>query len=189
MQVELTYPLADEILKQFKTVIGKDYDGYRNHVIRMLNFCHYLLAKDGKVSEQDSQKLQIAAAFHDIALWTDNRVDYLVPSYQQCDKYLQQHGLMEWQQELQIIIDCHHLLSQYRGPYERLVEVFRKADLVDFSCGLVKNGVDGQFVKAVRKALPNAGFHQCLMRFSWLQLTRAPLNPMPMLRIKNIYKA
>lgn len=184
MQVNTVYPLTDEILETYRAVIGKDYQGYRNHVTRMLNFCHYLLPD---ISEDESKKLQIAAAFHDIALWTHDRVDYLVPSYEVCNAYLEKEGLTHWQQEIQIIIDMHHLLSEYTGPYARLVEAFRKADLVDFSLGLVRNGVEKPFVKAVKQALPNSGFHACLGRFTLKQLFRNPFNPAPMIRVKNIY--
>lgn len=184
MKVIECFPLTDEILESYKHVIGNDYDGYRNHVTRMLNFCHYLLPT---MSEEDSQKLQIAAAFHDIALWTHDRVDYLVPSYQDSASYLKDKELTKWQQEIQVIIDMHHLVFSYTGPYQRLVEVFRKADLVDFSLGLVRHNVDKNFVKAVKDCLPNCGFHKALMRFTLKQLGRNPINPLPMLRIKNIY--
>lgn len=180
-----TYPLVDSILAQFKDVIKSDYDGYRHHVTRMLNFCHYLLPD---ISEEDSKKIQIAAAFHDIALWTHDRVDYLVPSYQDCHKWLDEKGLCEWKEEIQTIIDMHHLMSKYEGPHERLTEAFRKADLVDFSLGLISNGVDRKFIKEVKQAIPNAGFHKTLMRFTVKQLGRNPLNPLPMMRIKNIYR-
>lgn len=99
-----------------------------------------------------------------------------------------ENGLDKWQQEIQIIIDMHHLISEYDGPYQRLVEAFRRADLVDFSLGLVKNQVPKSVINAVKKALPNAGFHLCLMRFTVKQLGRNPLNPVPMMRVKNIYK-
>jgi hypothetical protein len=185
MKVVSSYVLVDEILENYRSVIKTDFAGYRNHVTRMLNFCHYLLPN---INEEESQKLQIAAAFHDIALWTHDRVDYLVPSYQDCHKYLASQALEHWGQEIQIIIDMHHLLSTYQGPFERLTEVFRKADLVDFSFGLVKNGVDKAFIKQVKNGLPNAGFHKTLLRFTFKQLGRNPFKPMPMLRIKNIYK-
>jgi len=185
MQVTTGYPVTDAILHSYKEVIGKDFDGYRNHVTRMLNFCHALKTD---LTEEQSKKLQIAAAFHDIALWTHDRVDYLVPSYQEAINYLQENDLMDWQQEIQIIIDMHHLLSEYRGPYQELAELFRKADLIDFSLGFVKHGIDKAFIKKVKSAIPNAGFHACLMRFSFKQLFRNPLKPLPMMRIKNIYK-
>ncbi|MGL6313261.1 HD domain-containing protein [Vibrio sp. WXL103] len=184
MEVTTHYPLVDEILLSYQSVIKQDYDGYRNHVTRMLNFCHYLAPE---ITPEQSKKLQIAAAFHDIALWTHDRVDYLVPSYQECATYLEQQGLNDWQQEIQIIIDMHHLVSVYTGPYQELTEVFRKADLVDFSLGVVRHGVDKAFIDDVKAALPNAGFHKTLLRFTGKQLTRNPLNPVPMMRLKNIY--
>jgi len=185
MNVVTSYKLVDEILAEYRDVIKADFEGYRNHVTRMLNFCHYLIPN---INEEDSQKLQIAAAFHDIALWTHDRVDYLVPSYQDSAAYLANKGLSHWQQEIQVVIDMHHLLGRYQGPYEHLTEVFRKADLVDFSLGFIKHGVDKSFVKAVKQALPNAGFHKTLIRFTVKQLGRNPFKPMPMMRIKNIYK-
>lgn len=185
MNVVMSYPLVDEILETYKHVIKSDFTGYRNHVTRMLNFCHYLLPE---ITLEDSKKIQIAAAFHDIALWTHDRVDYLIPSYQDCHQYLEQEGLKGWKEEIQIIIDMHHLLFAYKGPHEKLAEVFRKADLIDFSLGMVKNGVDKAFIKQVRNAIPNAGFHKTLMRFTMVQLGRNPLNPVPMMRFKNIYK-
>ena len=185
MQINTHYPLADQILSTYVDVIGKDFDGYRNHVTRMLNYCHFLMPD---YTEQDSQKWQIAAAFHDIALWTHDRVDYLVPSYEVCNAYLQEQNKKAWQHEIQVIIDMHHLITPYKGPHQRLVEVFRQADLIDFSWGLIKNGVDRQFIQAVKSALPNAGFHACLGRFTLKQLARNPLRPAPMMRVKNIYR-
>lgn len=185
MSVVMSYPLVDEILEEYKYLIKNDFNGYRNHVTRMLNFCHYLMPD---ITMEDSKKIQIAAAFHDIALWTHDRVDYLVPSYQDCHQYLENEGLEDWKEEIQIIIDMHHLLFAYKGPYEKLAEVFRKADLIDFSLGFVKKSVDKAFIKKVRSAIPNAGFHKTIMRFTMVQLGRNPLNPVPMMRFKNIYK-
>ena len=185
MHVVTSYELVDEILEEYREVIKGDFDGYRNHITRMLNFCHFLLPH---ISEEESKKIQIAAAFHDIALWTHDRVDYLVPSYQDCQQWLEQQGYSAWKEEIQIIIDMHHLTREYKGPYAKLAEVFRKADLVDFSLGLVNNGVSGSFIKKVKNTLPNAGFHKTLAKFTFIQLGRNPLNPLPMMRIKNIYK-
>ena len=42
--IEQEIPLLEEILGQWKERIGSDYQGYRNHVYRMLHFCFYLSA-------------------------------------------------------------------------------------------------------------------------------------------------
>jgi len=185
MQVTKHFETTDDILKQYQSIIERDYEGYRNHVTRMLNICHYL---NPELNNEQSQKLQIAAAFHDIALWTHDRVDYLVPSYQECHKYLENNGLSSWKEEIKVIIDMHHLLGEYTGPYQELTELFRKADLVDFSLGFISFGVNKAFIKELKTTLPNAGFHKTLMRFSVKQLFRNPFKPMPMMRMKNIYR-
>ena len=184
-EVITAYPHTDAALADYRQVIGPDFDGYRNHCTRMLNFVHALLPE---ISDEDSWKVQIAAAFHDIGLWTENRVDYLEPSVAEAHSWLAAHDKTEFAEEIGIIIDMHHLQSTYEGPYETLVEVFRRGDLVDFSLGWIKKGVDRSFVKAVRQAIPNAGFHWRLCRFTMLQLTRNPLRPLPMLRFKNQHK-
>ncbi|KZN64407.1 HD domain-containing protein [Pseudoalteromonas luteoviolacea] len=180
----MSYPVADKILSKYINTIGEDFTGYRNHVMRMLNYCHYL---HENLDQAQSEKLQIAAAFHDIALWTHKRVDYLVPSYNECRAYLASNDQENIADEVQIIIDMHHLIKTYHGPYEELTEVFRKADLVDFSGGLIKFGIAPSFIKTVKAALPNAGFHKTLMRFTLIQLSRKPWDPLPMMRCKNLY--
>ena len=185
MDVIESFPLTDEILSGYREIIGDDYDGYRNHVTRMLNFC---VALGEPLSTDDLDKYQIAAAFHDIALWTHDRVDYLEPSVADCMMYLDETGRASWKEEIAIIIDMHHLMSPYHGKYERLTERFRKADLVDFSLGIVKFGLSKDTVSAVKQAIPNAGFHKTLMRFTGKQLMRAPWDPLPMMRVKNKYR-
>jgi hypothetical protein len=182
MKPVLSYSITDDILDDFKAVIGKDFDGYRNHVTRVLNFCHCL---DTDLSEEDSQKLQVAAAFHDIALWTVDRVDYIYPSIEDCKRYIATTEYNKWMDEICAIIEMHHLIHSYNGSFQRLVELFRKADLVDFSLGMIKFGIPSSNVKDVKSAMPNAGFHFALMRFTGKQLTRNPLKPLPMMKFRN----
>lgn len=85
MSIITAFPIADAILQSYQDIIKDDFQGYRNHVTRMLNFCHML---HPQLSAEQSNKLQIAAAFHDIALWTHDRVDYLIPSIAVCQAYL-----------------------------------------------------------------------------------------------------
>ena len=73
MHVSTHYQLVDEIFEDYRPMIKDDFEGYRNHITRMLNFCHCLLPD---ISSEDSKKIQIAAVFHDITLWTHDRVDY-----------------------------------------------------------------------------------------------------------------
>lgn len=178
MPVETQIPLLDEILEPWKPIIGDDYVGYKNHVTRMLNFCFYLTIP----SKEERKKLIIAAAFHDIGIWSDNTVDYLPPSLKQAREYLKANGLEDWTEEIELIINEHHKVRPFKDERYPLVEWFRRADLVDFSLGLIKNGVSKSFIDEVKEALPNAGFHKRLMQLIWKQIKKEPLNPAPMMK-------
>ena len=75
------------------------------------------------------------------------------------------------------MIDMHHKLRRY--PDDRLTEVFRQGDLVDFSLGLFKCGLPADYVKAVKKQFPNHGFHKFLAKLAGKWICRHPLNPLP----------
>jgi len=178
MTIETHIPLLEDILSTWKKKIGNDYQGYKNHVYRMLNFCFYL----AKPNEEEKTKLIIAAAFHDIGIWSDNTLDYLPPSVAQAQEYLNEHKLSHWANEIALIIDMHHKLRPYKNPNFPLVEHFRNADLVDFSLGHVRCGVPKEYIKKVKQALPNEGFHKRLIQLGWKQLKETPLNPAPMFK-------
>ena len=144
----------------------------------MLNFCFYLTIP----SKEERKKLIIAAAFHDIGIWSDNTVDYLPPSLKQAREYLKANGLEDWTEEIELIINEHHKVRPFKDERYPLVEWFRRADLVDFSLGLIKNGVSKSFIDEVKEALPNAGFHKRLMQLIWKQIKKEPLNPAPMMK-------
>lgn len=171
MQVQLHYPVVDEILGDFKNIIGTDYDGYRNHIYRTLNYCDFMLED---ISNEEQKKLQIAAVFHDIAMWTHKSANYIEPSVFDCKSYLVRHCLGSWEKELAVIINMHHNFFSYKGEFEDLAELFRKADFIDFSFGIIRYKVPTYFIKRVEKELPTAGFHRCLFKFSCRQLFLKP---------------
>jgi hypothetical protein len=178
MLIEKHIPLLEEILGEWKEVIGKDYPGYKNHVYRVLHFCFAL----HEVTAEEREKLIIAACFHDIGLWTDHTVDYLPPSSAKAVAYLKQKNLQKWVTEIELIINMHHKVSSYTDVHYPLVELFRKADLVDFSLGLAKKGVAKEDVRQVKANFPNAGFHKMLMKVQVKWFIKHPLNPLPILK-------
>ena len=101
--------LLDDILNDWREVIGEDFDGYRNHCQRMVHCC--LALRD--CSEVERQKLMIAAAFHDIGIWTAHTLDYLPPSVTPAMAYLKDKGLEAWSEEIRLMITEHHKLSPW----------------------------------------------------------------------------
>lgn len=144
-----TSALAEEILESHRhRARGDDagYDAYKAHVYRVINFAR-ALTPDGP--DRDD-KLAIAAAFHDLAAF--DTLDYLVPSIEAQDAWLQKTGRQSWSDELALIVAEHHRLLTYGAgrPYAPLVEAVRRADLIDVSQGRIRFGLSSAYVKEVR---------------------------------------
>lgn len=176
--IDTRLTLLDDILADWREVIGDDFEGYRNHCQRMVNCC--LVLRD--CSEVERQKLMIAAAFHDIGIWTENTLDYLPPSVIPAMQYLKDKGLEAWSEEITLMITEHHKLSVYEDDRFPLVELFRQGDLVDFSLGLVRFGLPNRFLRALKREFPNAGFHKRLLQLAARWFIKHPLNPAPMMK-------
>jgi hypothetical protein len=170
--------LLDELLQHYALVLGKDFTAYRNHTYRVINFCSALSAD----SEQ-LPKMTIAAAFHDLGIWTDETFDYLPPSERLAQAFLAREGRTEWMPEIRAMIHEHHKITRYPSDPTGLVEVFRKADWVDVSRGLLTFGLPRQFLREVFSTFHNAGFHKRLVQLSFARLLSHPLNPLPMFRL------
>ncbi len=168
----------DSILDKWKPLIGKDFLGYRNHVVRMTNFCLMLESCD----PVQQQKIEVAACFHDIVQWTVGTLDYLTPSVPPALKYLEEHGHDDWAEEITQMILEHHKVRPVTNAPSSLFELFRKGDLVDFSFGLVKFGLSAADIKAVKDAYPNSGFHKRLLKLAGRWIIKHPLNPAPMMK-------
>ena len=75
-------------------------------------------------------------------------LDYLVPSIEAQDAWLQDTGRENWSDELALIAAEHHRLSRYgpTRPHAPLVKAFRRADLVDVSQGMIRFGIPNSYV-------------------------------------------
>ncbi len=180
--------IIERIFLPWRFPLGKAYDAYKGHVYRVLNFaCASLEVTDahceiyGKPQDVED-RIAIAACFHDVGIWLDKTVDYLEPSKKHAADWLTERNLADWQSEVALMIEYHHKQTVYAGDHALIVEAFRRADLVDVSLGLVRFGIPGKFVRDVKRAFPNRGFHLTLVRrFTPYMLTH-PWNPLPMLR-------
>lgn len=169
-------PLLDDILEQHAQHLGADFVAYRNHAYRVANFCTAL----APASSQDA--ISIAAAFHDIGIWTHHTFDYLEPSRKRAQEW-QASGEHGNQGEVIDAMICqHHKVTRYRGAGGALVELFRRADLADVSAGFFAAGIARPFLSEVFSRFPDAGFHRLLFRLACRRFIRYPLNPLPMLR-------
>jgi hypothetical protein len=182
-----TAPITIKIQKDISTItniletctadLGSDFNAYRNHVFRVINYCHVLANVD-----ECPQQVLIAAAYHDLGIWTGHTFDYLDPSVQLAMTYLDAKNLCHFAPEVETIIRQHHKVREFTGQFAPTVEVFRKADLIDVSLGRIRFGVPKTFINLMKSTFPNAGFHRQLIVFTVRQFVRTPWRPLPMVR-------
>lgn len=165
----------EKILKNFKAKIGKDFQVYKNHIYRIFNFA--LILDDNK---ENIKKYAIAAAFHDLGIWTHS-FDYLEPSITLAVTHLKENNEEQWIDEISLMIDNHHKISKYKDKF-KTVEVFRKADWIDVTNGVKKHNLPKQNFKAIKKEFTNKGFHLFLVKQSLKWFVKHPLNPLPMFK-------
>ncbi len=168
----------DRLLTRWRGPLHKDFRAYRGHVYRVFNYCR-VLAKDR--ADSDS-KIAIAAVFHDMGIWSDKTFDYLEPSVALAREYLKESQRSSWKDEVSRMILYHHKVHPYREKDGRLVEAFRRADLVDLTRGGFKFGLDPLFIRKINAEFPNAGFHRRVLQLSLQWALRHPLNPLPMVK-------
>lgn len=166
-------PLIDEILDDWRAELGPDRDAYRNHVQRVFHLTRH------RAPDADPRTLAVAAAFHDLGIWSDRTFDYLEPSVARAAGWLRDRGEESRHEAVAATIRNHHKLTAYRGPHAPLVEAFRRADLADVSMGLI---AAGPLYRGLRRQFPYCGFHRRLLQLGRAQLLRHPLRPLPMLR-------
>jgi hypothetical protein len=172
------HPLVDAVLQTWSAALGADLPAYRGHVYRVLNFCQAL------APDVDDEQRAVAAAFHDLGIWSDGTFDYLAPSAARAISYLETTGRERGTDAVARAIMLHHKLTPYRGEGDAdLIEAFRRADLIDVSLGLVRFGLPRAYVRRLRATFPNCGFHAKLGRLIARQLVRHPLRPLPMMRL------
>lgn len=170
------YENIDELLKPFKKVLNTDYEIYRNHVYRIYNYCILL-----DNLPENSIKYQIAAVYHDIGIWTHS-FDYLEPSIKLVTDYLIKSNQKELVEEITLMIDNHHKISAYSDKFTKTVEVFRKADWIDVSMGLLRFNLEKAPFIEVRTAYSVKGFHWFLVKQFLKYFIKHPLHPLPMFK-------
>src|SRR5688572_616738 len=132
IKMEQSFKVISHLLAPFAQVIGADLEKYNNHVCRVVANC---LAIDN--NELNRNKYEIAAAFHDIGIWTDNTIDYLAPSAIIATRYLEDNSQEVLIPEIIAMIHWHHKTTSYKGEYRNTVNTFRKADWIDVSLGIL----------------------------------------------------
>ena len=177
--------IVDQLLTSWQRMLDRDYTAYRHHVYRVINLTRAFYPG---MTGNELVLLQVAAAYHDIGIWTNNTLDYLVPSADQACAYLAQRpeqgqaSLESKQHLVQTMIIEHHRVRPLPDLDMPLAEAFRKADWTDVTLGVRRFGLRWSDYREITREFPIAGFHARLMELVRHRLREAPLSPLPMLR-------
>ena len=170
------HKLIEDILKQHRHSLSVHYDKYRNHVYRVFNLT--LLLRENE--KTDTNALAVAAAFHDIGIWTADTLDYLEPSIALAKEYIKDNQLKVSAKLVERIIANHHKVTNYKE--DALAEAFRKADLVDLSLGVISHGVSHREILDLYHLFPEAGFHLFIAGQVIRHSVKHPFNPLPIFK-------
>jgi hypothetical protein len=109
--IKIERPRVEELFAPYRTLLGHDFDGYRNHVYRCITYAMHFLDN----ATEYEQIVETAFVYHDIGLWTDHELAYLEPSeavaLQDNDKY----GWGLDPDALRGAIHWHHKVFKYKG--------------------------------------------------------------------------
>jgi len=169
--------IIDLILNSFKDDLADSFDQYRNHVYRVYNF-----AIQSITNQKDIKTLSIATAFHDLGIWTNKTFDYIKPSIDLAKQYCLINSIdTETIVEIELIIENHHKLTRIKK--NELAEIFRQADLIDLTLGLIRKQIGKKNIRNIKNTFPNKGFHLNLCRLFIRNLFLNPLRPLPMYKL------
>lgn len=168
--------LITNILSSYKSELGANFEKYHNHCCRVFIFASIL----SNASEEEKKQLAIASAFHDMGIWTANTFDYLEPSIKLAEKYLNQHQLDNWFENVKEIINNHHKLTSFKKNH--LAESFRKADLIDLTFGFIKFRISPIKITETKKLYPSLRFQSYIFKKVLKNIVRHPLNPLPIVK-------
>ena len=172
------HPRIEALFDAHSERFGKDQTAYRNHIYRVIN----LVACQRVLSDEELDQVAIAGFFHDAGIWLAGTFDYLDPSSRLACHYLEAEGLQAWGPVVEAMILNHHKVSRFSPDKRDLAEMFRRADWIDVSLGLLRFGLPAARIRRIRDTFPNAGFHALLLKLSGQQLLSQPWRPLPMLR-------
>jgi hypothetical protein len=162
IMIKTQRPRVESLFSPYRDSIGRDFDGYRNHVNRCITYAMHFLDQEPAYEPM----VETAFVYHDIGLWTDKELAYLEPSESLALRDNEKFGWKLDAEALRGAIHWHHKVFKYRGTHEDLIEACRKADWIDATQGVCRKGISRSDITKVESAFPNCGFHKALMRLA-----------------------
>lgn len=172
-------PTLDDLFAPWASALGRDYTAYLHHVQRLLALCEELAARQGVAL--DPVALRVAGVYHDLGIWSDGTFDYLAPSAARATAWLEANGHGALAPQVTAMINQHHKVRPAGSAHDP-VEIFRRADWMDVTLGLLASGLPRARYRELLRQYPDAGFHKRLVELTCKQVLTNPLKPLPMFR-------
>src|SRR5262249_15863254 len=180
MRVLERHPFVDEMAARWGGALRASREAYSGHAYRVLNYARALIG-----TERHNDELALAAAYHDLGIWSDRTFDYLGPSQQRAEAFRREGAPIIDAELLALLIYDHHLLRRPgTGIEPALRDAFRRADLVDVSRGTLRAGLSTAFVRGVANPFPYQGFEAVFVGPAGPWALRPPLRPLPMVHVR-----
>ena len=113
MRVLERHPFVEEMEARWGGALRAAREAYSGHAYRVLNYARALIG-----TEQHDDELALAAAFHDLGIWSDRTFDYLGPSQQRAEAFRREGAPGIDAELLALLISDHHLLRRPRTGIE-----------------------------------------------------------------------
>lgn len=172
-------PAERACLAKLRTLTQETDGPLERHSLRVFLIAEKLAEAHGRV---DREALLCAALLHDAGLLpaAATPAAYVTDSRRLIEPLLRDNGWPEARRVLAGAAAEHHheLLPQWGRGLE--VELLRRADLVDLTQGLVRFGLDREWVRQLRARISAAGFRRQVLR---LLARHARERPTTLLRI------
>lgn len=171
----------ESLFQSWEKQTHRNLSDYKFHVYRVWNLCLKLSGLNESTDAELFRLLAITSAFHDSEYFINKKWDYLNTSNHKMTEYLKSVKLDHITEIASLCLFNHHLLIIYRGPHFRIVESFRKADLIDFP-GWRLHGIDKQYLRKLRKVFPYQNFRFIVWFETFKQFSKSPISGLPMLK-------
>ena len=169
-------PAEREALSRLRTATGAIAGPMERHCLRCRHIAAEIAARRSWIL--DGEVLTVAAILHDVGLYPGVATGdaYVADGAALARSLLAGHGWSPQRIErCAETIDRHHeLRSQQRRGIE--IEALRMADLVDVSGGLLRFGLDREWLRALRRSVPARGLFGELLREVGRVLRERPLS-------------
>ncbi len=160
--------LLDILLEPWKETLGQDYDAYKNHALRTINYCYFILPNN----EEVLQHVIITAAYHQLGLWIKNNKDYSSTSAETLIDNSEKIGFNPVPKHIIQAIIKHSSLTKEFGKNDLFAYTFWRAFRIEMSMGYSEQGLPSDFIDQVRTCIPTKHYNKIVTEKLLLSLAK-----------------